>query len=94
MAAVFRYRDFDEALEIANDSPYGLQAGVFTRDLMLVRRALSALDFGGVMVNETPTFRTDNMPYGGEKDSGAGREGVRYAVAEMTREKLCVIRAE
>lgn len=81
---LYRYREFDEALSWVNDSPYGLQAGVFTRDVGRVFRAFEALDVGGVILNESPTWRADHMPYGGEKDSGFGREGVRYAIEEMS----------
>ena len=85
------YRDFDQALAIVNDSAFGLQAGLFTHDLRLVYRALEALEVGGIVVNEVPTFRTDNYPYGGVKDSGVGREGVRYAIEEMTELRTLVI---
>jgi len=80
IVTLHRYRDFDEALALVNDSRFGLQAGVFTRDLQLAMRAYTALDVGGVMVNQVPTFRVENMPYGGIKDSGFGGEGVRYAM--------------
>lgn len=87
------YSDFDEALRAANDSQYGLQAGVFTSDLSLALRAAKVLEFGGVIINDVSTFRADIMPYGGVKDSGYGKEGPRYAVEEMTHEKLIVIDA-
>jgi acyl-CoA reductase-like NAD-dependent aldehyde dehydrogenase len=73
-----------------NDSPFGLQAGVFTRDLSLAMRAWNELVVGGVMINQVPTFRLENMPYGGSKDSGIGREGVRYAIEEMTELRTLV----
>jgi acyl-CoA reductase-like NAD-dependent aldehyde dehydrogenase len=92
VVTLHRYRDFDEALAFVNDSRFGLQAGVFTRDLQLAMRAYNALDVGGVMVNQAPTFRVENMPYGGIKDSGFGREGVRYAMEEMTELKSLVIK--
>jgi acyl-CoA reductase-like NAD-dependent aldehyde dehydrogenase len=71
-------------LKIANDSTYGLHAGVFTKDIGKALAAARALDFGGVLVNEVPTFRADLQPYGGVRDSGNTREGPRYAVEEMT----------
>jgi acyl-CoA reductase-like NAD-dependent aldehyde dehydrogenase len=85
------YRSFDEAIARVNDSPYGLQAGVFTRDTGLIFRAFEEIEAGGVMANDVPTFRTDQMPYGGMKDSGTGREGLRYAIEEMTERKLLVL---
>jgi glyceraldehyde-3-phosphate dehydrogenase (NADP+) len=88
---VERYRDFDEALKAVNDSRYGLQAGVFTKDMKKAFKAYGALDVGGVVVNDYPSFRVENMPYGGVKDSGTGREGVRYAIEEMTELKLLVV---
>jgi glyceraldehyde-3-phosphate dehydrogenase (NADP+) len=87
-----RYREFDEALALVNDSDFGLQAGVFTRDLPLALRAFEALDVGGVLINQVPTFRVENMPYGGIKDSGFGREGVRYTMEEMTELKSLIIK--
>ncbi len=84
------YDDFDSALNMANDSRYGLQAGVFTNDQKLVEQAFAGLEVGGVIVNDAPTFRADSMPYGGVKDSGLGREGVRYAIEEMTELKILV----
>lgn len=92
IVTLHRYRDFDEALAFVNDSDFGLQAGVFTRDLKLAMRAYDVLDVGGVLINQTPTFRVENMPYGGIKDSGFGREGVRYAMEEMTELKSLVMR--
>ncbi len=87
-----RYADFEEALEFVNASDFGLQAGVFTRDLGLALRAYEALNVGGVLINQVPTFRVENMPYGGIKDSGFGREGVRYAMEEMTELKSLIIK--
>jgi acyl-CoA reductase-like NAD-dependent aldehyde dehydrogenase len=81
----------DEAIELANGTRYGLQAGIFTAGLDNALRAAQELDFGGVTVNEAPTFRSDQMPYGGVKDSGNTREGPRYAVREMTEERLIVL---
>jgi glyceraldehyde-3-phosphate dehydrogenase (NADP+) len=85
------YRDFAEALAATNDSEYGLQAGLFTRDVGRIFQAFAELTVGGVMVNEVATWRVDHMPYGGEKLSGTGREGVRYALAEMTEPRLLAI---
>ncbi len=88
---VRRYAEFDEALAIANDSPYGLQAGVFTHDLRRIWRAFEMLEVGGVIVNDVSGFRVDHMPYGGVKQSGLGREGVRFAIEEMTEVRLLVL---
>lgn len=88
VAAVNRYSDLDEAIRLVNDTPYGLQAGIFTRDLERAFHAARKLKVGGVMINEVPTFRADLMPYGGVKESGLGREGPRYAIEEMTEAKL------
>ncbi|HJU03801.1 MAG TPA: aldehyde dehydrogenase family protein [Nitrospiraceae bacterium] len=85
------YRRFEEALTALNDSAYGLQAGVFTRDINKLFHAYRTLEVGAVLANEIPTFRADHMPYGGVKDSGLGREGVRYAIEEMTELKLLVL---
>ncbi len=82
---------FDEAIALANGTRFGLQAGVFTKDLSVALRAARELEFGGVTVNEAPTFRADQMPYGGVKDSGNTREGPAYAVREMTEERLVVL---
>jgi acyl-CoA reductase-like NAD-dependent aldehyde dehydrogenase len=87
------YDDFDAALAALDDSEYGLQAGVWTNDLRKAFRAIERLDCGGVMVNDTSIFRVDHMPYGGNRRSGLGREGVRFAVEEMTNIKMVVIRA-
>jgi acyl-CoA reductase-like NAD-dependent aldehyde dehydrogenase len=84
------YDNFDEALQRINNTQYGLQAGVFTRNAGLMFRAYEELEVGGVIVGDVPTFRIDNMPYGGTKDSGMGREGVRYAIEELTEQKLLV----
>jgi acyl-CoA reductase-like NAD-dependent aldehyde dehydrogenase len=88
LVVVIPYREFDEALSAMNDSVYGLQAGVFTNDLKKVFQAYEELEVGGLMVNEVPTYRIDPMPYGGVKDSGLGRECVRFAIEEMTELKL------
>jgi acyl-CoA reductase-like NAD-dependent aldehyde dehydrogenase len=91
VVVVSPYKDFGAALEAVNDSIYGLQAGVFTRDLAKVFQAYDALEVGGVIINDIPTFRVDHMPYGGIKESGFGREGVRYAMEEMTELKLLAV---
>jgi acyl-CoA reductase-like NAD-dependent aldehyde dehydrogenase len=85
------YDTWEDALRIANDSPFGLQAGVFTRDLGRALSAWENLEMGGVLINDVSTFRVDHMPYGGVKASGLGREGVRYAIQEMTELRLMVI---
>ena len=85
------YETIDEAIELANGTPYGLQAGIFTANVRTALRAAQALEFGGVTVNEAPTFRADQMPYGGVKASGNTREGPAYAVRELTEERLVVI---
>ncbi len=85
------YDDFMEAVARVNDSSFGLQAGIFTRDLMLAFAAYDRLEVGGVVLGDVPTFRIDHMPYGGVKDSGLGREGLRYAMEEMTERKLLVV---
>ena len=87
------YTDFDEALAAADSTPYGLQAGLFTNDVRLIYKAFERLEVGALIVNDANTFRVDHMPYGGAKRSGAGREGVRYAIREMTEERLLVIDA-
>jgi acyl-CoA reductase-like NAD-dependent aldehyde dehydrogenase len=86
-----RFTAFEDALRAVNDSTYGLQAGVFTADLEHTLRAFDALEVGGVIINDVPTWRIDHMPYGGVKDSGLGREGPRYTIEEMTELKLLVI---
>jgi len=85
------YDDFRQALATVNDSPYGLQAGLFTRDANLIFQAYDELQVGGLIVGDVPTFRVDHMPYGGVKDSGLGREGLRYSIEEMTERKLLVM---
>jgi acyl-CoA reductase-like NAD-dependent aldehyde dehydrogenase len=91
VVTVDRYRDFADALAAVNDSAYGLQAGVFTHDLRLVAEAFRVLEVGGVIANDYPTLRVDNYPYGGTKDSGLGREGVRYAMEAMTEPRALVV---
>jgi acyl-CoA reductase-like NAD-dependent aldehyde dehydrogenase len=89
---LYQFTHFDQALAAVNDSHFGLQAGVFTRDIGKIQKAWDELEVGGVMVNEVPSFRADQMPYGGIKDSGLGREGLRWAIESMTDVRLLVIR--
>jgi acyl-CoA reductase-like NAD-dependent aldehyde dehydrogenase len=91
-ALLQRYSTFDEAVAMVNDSDYGLQAGIFTDSLDHAMRAWNELDQGGVIVNDIPSFRVDSMPYGGGKLSGFGREGIRYAIEDMTELRLMVMR--
>jgi glyceraldehyde-3-phosphate dehydrogenase (NADP+) len=91
IAVVEKFSDFQEAIGAANQTKYGLQAGVFTKDLQRARQAGEKLEFGGVVINDVPAFRVDNMPYGGVKASGFGREGVRYAMEEMTETKIIIV---
>lgn len=86
-----RYEDVDRAIELANDSPYGLQAGLFTNDIRIIHRAFERLEVGALIVNDVNTFRVDQMPYGGAKRSGFGREGMRWTIREMTEERLLVV---
>ena len=88
---VRRYSDFDAAIVAVNDSPYGLQAGLFTHDLRRIWRAFESVEVGGLIVNDVSGFRVDHMPYGGVKQSGLGREGIRYAIEEMTEIRLLVL---
>jgi acyl-CoA reductase-like NAD-dependent aldehyde dehydrogenase len=92
VAILEKFTDFGQALETVNDSDFGLQAGVFTDSLTNVNLAWDELEVGGVVVNDVPSFRVDNMPYGGVKDSGLGREGVKYAIEDMTELRLMVVR--
>ena len=91
VVTVTPYQTFEEALAMVNDSDFGLQAGVFTNDLRRVWRAFEELEVGGVVVNDVSTWRVDHMPYGGVKQSGFGREGIRYAIEEMTEPRLLVL---
>jgi len=86
------FSDFDAALDVINDSRYGLQAGLFIRDIGKIRKAWDRLEVGGVIINDVPSFRVDHMPYGGVKDSGLGREGIKYAIEDMTEIRLLAIR--
>jgi acyl-CoA reductase-like NAD-dependent aldehyde dehydrogenase len=88
---VSRYDTFDQAIQMANDTDYGLQSGIFTNDMKRILQAYEEIEVGGLQVNDVSTFRVDHMPYGGVKGSGVGREGVRYAVEEMTEIKLMVL---
>ena len=90
--SIIKSRDLCESIDISNDSTMGLQAGVFTNDLNKALYAAKRLEVGGVMINEVPTFRVDHMPYGGIKGSGIGREGLKYAIREMTELKMVAIR--
>jgi acyl-CoA reductase-like NAD-dependent aldehyde dehydrogenase len=92
VAFLMMFSDFNDALAMVNDSKYGLQAGIFTRDLFQMFDAWDRLDVGGVVINDVPSYRVDNMPYGGVKDSGLGREGVRFAMEDMTEIRNLVIR--
>jgi len=92
VALLQKYRTFDEAIAMVNDSTFGLQAGLFTYDVRKAMKAWDELDVGGVVVGDVPSFRVDNMPYGGVKDSGLGREGIRYAIEDMTELRLMVMR--
>lgn len=91
VVTIEKYDDFDDALARVNDSPYGLQAGIFTRDVNKLFRAFETLEVGGVIANDAPTYRMDHMPYGGVKNSGFGREGVKYAMEEMTELRLLAL---
>ena len=92
VAVISRFTDFDEALREVDDSDFGLQAGIFTRDIHKAMRAWDRLDVGGVVIGDVPSFRVDHMPYGGVKDSGQGREGVPFAMEEMTEIRMLAIR--
>jgi glyceraldehyde-3-phosphate dehydrogenase (NADP+) len=91
VVTVEQFSDYEESLNTLNRSEFGLQAGVFTRDFKRVTRAFETLEVGGLMIGEVPTFRIDHMPYGGAKDSGLGREGLRYAIEEMTEPRLLAV---
>ncbi len=91
LVGLYRYTDPLEAIERAGDSDFGLQAGLFTYDMRLVEEAFDRLEVGGLIVNDVSTFRVDHMPYGGVKRSGFGREGLRYAIEEMTELKLLTL---
>ena len=92
VASVISCDDFEELLRQANDTKFGLQVGVFTKDIDRVLKAVKRLNFGGVIINDTPNFRTDHMPYGGNRQSGLGREGVKFAMEDMTNIQMVAIR--
>jgi acyl-CoA reductase-like NAD-dependent aldehyde dehydrogenase len=92
VAVLAKFSDFEEALATVNDSVFGLQAGIFTRDLYKAQRAWDVLEVGGVVIGDVPSWRVDHMPYGGVKDSGLGREGIRFAMEDMTEIRLMVVR--
>jgi acyl-CoA reductase-like NAD-dependent aldehyde dehydrogenase len=92
VAIIETYRDFEEVLARVDGSKFGLQAGLFSRDVQKIRRAFRTLAVGGLVVNDVPTTRIDNMPYGGVKDSGMGREGVKYAIEHMTERRVLLLR--
>jgi acyl-CoA reductase-like NAD-dependent aldehyde dehydrogenase len=91
VVVIERFADFSAAIAAVNESRFGLQCGLFSNDLAHVRIAFEELEVGGVIVNDVPTYRIDNMPYGGVKDSGLGREGVRWTMDELTELKLLVL---
>ncbi len=92
VAILSKFTEFDEALKAVNDSAFGLQAGIFTRDIYKIEKAWDTLEVGGVVVGDVPSWRVDHMPYGGVKDSGIGREGIRFAIEDMTEIRLLVLR--
>jgi len=92
VAVLSKFSDFDKALDDVNDSKFGLQAGIFTRDIYKIQKAWDTLEVGGVVIGDIPSWRVDHMPYGGVKDSGLGREGIVYAMEDMTEIRLLVIR--
>ena len=94
VAILSSYQNFEEALNMVNDSDFGLQAGIFTRDLYKMQQAWDELEVGGVIIGDVPSWRVDNMPYGGIKDSGLGREGVRFAMEDMTEIRSLVTRTK
>ena len=86
------YEEFDDALKMTNESAFGLQAAVFTSNVKLLFKAFEELEVGGVIADDMSSFRIDHMPYGGVKDSGIGREGLRYAIEDMTEPRILVMR--
>ncbi len=92
VSIISSFSDFDEALDEVNNSQFGLQAGIFTRDIYKAHKAWDELEVGGVIIGDVPSWRVDNMPYGGVKESGLGREGIRHAIRDMTEERLMVLR--
>jgi acyl-CoA reductase-like NAD-dependent aldehyde dehydrogenase len=92
LVSLYEYETFEDAVRMVEDSPYGLQAGIYTNDLRKALHAVERINVGGVMINDTSIFRVDHMPYGGNKMSGLGREGVRFAIEEMTNIKMVMIK--
>ena len=92
IAILEKFSAFDEVIEKVNDSRFGLQAGIFTKDIQKVMKAWDTLEVGGILIGDVPSYRVDNMPYGGVKDSGLGREGVLFAMEDMTEIRNLVIR--
>ena len=92
VAVLSKFSEFDQALEMVNDSQFGLQAGIFTKDLYKAHKAWDTLEVGGVVIGDVPSYRVDNMPYGGVKESGLGREGIRFAMEDMSEIRNMVIR--
>jgi acyl-CoA reductase-like NAD-dependent aldehyde dehydrogenase len=92
VAVLSSFESYDAALAAVNDSVFGLQAGVFTRDIYKAQQAWNELEVGGVVIGDVPSYRVDNMPYGGVKDSGLGREGIRFAIEDMTEIRVMVVR--
>jgi len=94
VAVLSRFHSFDEAIDEVNNSVFGLQVGIFTRDLYRAQQAWDDAEVGGVVIGDVPSWRVDNMPYGGVKDSGLGREGIRFAIEDMTEIRLMVVRTK
>ena len=92
VAVLSRFTDFAKALDEVNDSVFGLQAGIFTRDIFKAHQAWDTLDVGGIVIGDVPSWRVDNMPYGGVKDSGLGREGIKFAMEDMTEIRNLIVR--
>ena len=92
VAILSKFSDFEQALHDVNDSDFGFQAGIFTRGLHKANRAWDVLDVGGVVIGDVPSWHVDHMPYGGVKDSGLGREGIRFAIEDMAEIRLLVLR--
>ena len=92
VAVITKFSDFDDALKMVDDSQFGLQAGIFTRDIYKAHKAWDTLEVGGVVIGDVPSYRVDNMPYGGVKESGLGREGIRFAMEDMSEIRNMVIR--
>jgi acyl-CoA reductase-like NAD-dependent aldehyde dehydrogenase len=93
VTALSPFTSFEQAVDQVNASRYGLQVGIFTRDIDRIQRAWDEIEVGGVMINDVPSWRVDHMPYGGTKDSGLGREGIRWTIDSMTEVRLLVIRS-